>query len=431
MDVRRVRVSRETRLLLTIALVSVAALWLLARIRYPERPATPNPVPPVLAQIVEPSPFESMASSIRELEPRIVPSLAVIQGSSAAPDGAAPADVKLAFRFREDLAIALVPASLEEEGAAIAADPSVVARDSVSGLTLVEVAASLPPALPRWSPPGQRPSARFLIAAAALPDRVALAPVFVGALDSLTTPVWPSEVWILPPSTALGVGTFVFTVDGAWAGVVAIADGRRVLVPPEAVMTIAERLAERQALASATLGVKVQPVTPGLATALGSASGVVVTWVDPNGPAARKLSVFDLIESIDQQPVRSRTHWDARATRLTSGDVVHLRVRRKAVLQDVELTAVARPAVEAGRGHGLTLRSRRGAGAEVLGVDEGSAAFRAGIKAGDVLTQIDSVEKPSAEAARRLLDTASRERPLVLAVDRAGSHRVLTLERTW
>lgn len=196
-------------------------------------------------------------------------------------------------------------------------------------------------------------------------------------------------------------------------------------------MTVADRLAERRTVASATLGVQVQSVTPDLAAVLGASSGVVVTWVDPDGPAARKLSVFDLIESMDGQPLRSKRHWDTRAARMAVGDSLHVTVRRKDTAHDVDLTAAAAAVVTAGRGHGLTLRTRSGVGAEVLGVEEGSAASRAGIKPGDVLTHIDAVTRPSAAAARRLLDSASRERPLVLAVDRAGIYHVLTLERTW
>jgi hypothetical protein len=47
----RPRVSRETRLLLAAGVMAVAALWLLARIRFPERPVSPNPVPSVLSQL--------------------------------------------------------------------------------------------------------------------------------------------------------------------------------------------------------------------------------------------------------------------------------------------------------------------------------------------------------------------------------------------
>ena len=48
----RPRVSRETRSLLTAGVMAVAALWLLARMRFPEHPVTPNPVPSVLSQLV-------------------------------------------------------------------------------------------------------------------------------------------------------------------------------------------------------------------------------------------------------------------------------------------------------------------------------------------------------------------------------------------
>jgi S1-C subfamily serine protease len=435
MDVRRVRVSRETRLLLAIALISVAALWLLARIRYPERPATANPVPPVLAQIVPPSPFESIATSIRELEPRIVPALAVTPRASAlaAQNGARPAGVRIALRFRENLAIALLEGELpEDEHSAVSA--SIAVRDAVSGLALVEVAGSPPAFLPRWSPSSLRPSARFLVAATALSDRIALTPFFVGALDSLATPIWPSDVWILPPASPLRIGTFVFTIDGAWAGIVAAVDETLVLVPPDAVMTVAEQLADRGPLMPVTLGVQVQAVSRGLGAALGTSAGVVVAWVDPTGPAAGKLAALDLIESFDGQPVRSRSQWDVRTARLAAGDPVHLQVRRNESLYEVDLTAAPPPLAAATvreHGPGLTLRTRPGAGAEVLRVEEHSAASRAGLKAGDVVTHIDAVERPSAASARRLLEMATPDRPLVMAVERDGTHHVVTLERTW
>ena len=47
----RPRVSRETRLLLTAGLLALAALWLLARARFRDLPATPNPIPAVLTQL--------------------------------------------------------------------------------------------------------------------------------------------------------------------------------------------------------------------------------------------------------------------------------------------------------------------------------------------------------------------------------------------
>ena len=62
----RPRVSRETRLLLTAGLVAVAALWLLARIRFPERPVDPNPVPSVLSQLASVPKFDGLAGEIAQ-----------------------------------------------------------------------------------------------------------------------------------------------------------------------------------------------------------------------------------------------------------------------------------------------------------------------------------------------------------------------------
>src|SRR4051812_13987822 len=47
----RPRISRETRRLLMTACVAVLTLWVLARIRFPDRAGTPNPMPPLLTQL--------------------------------------------------------------------------------------------------------------------------------------------------------------------------------------------------------------------------------------------------------------------------------------------------------------------------------------------------------------------------------------------
>ena len=69
----RPRVSRETRLLLTTALVAVAALWVLARIRFPDLPATPNPVPPLLSQLATTPTFDGLAFEVSQLQVRLEP----------------------------------------------------------------------------------------------------------------------------------------------------------------------------------------------------------------------------------------------------------------------------------------------------------------------------------------------------------------------
>ena len=53
-------ISRETRLLLITIVVSVGALWLLARLRFQDRPVTAAPVAPVLAQLRPQTSFEEL-----------------------------------------------------------------------------------------------------------------------------------------------------------------------------------------------------------------------------------------------------------------------------------------------------------------------------------------------------------------------------------
>ena len=56
------RLSRETRQLLTAALLALVALWVLARIRFPDQPATPNPLPSLLSQLSPVPRFANLAA---------------------------------------------------------------------------------------------------------------------------------------------------------------------------------------------------------------------------------------------------------------------------------------------------------------------------------------------------------------------------------
>src|SRR6478735_3256954 len=104
MERRRPRVSRETRQLLGIVAVSVVVLWALARIRYPQQAPTPNPVPPVLAQLVPPSPFDSVATSVADVTPQVEP--LVMPLTFRDPETGA-SHVRAGLGFREGLAVTI------------------------------------------------------------------------------------------------------------------------------------------------------------------------------------------------------------------------------------------------------------------------------------------------------------------------------------
>lgn len=212
----RPRVSRETRLLLTTALVAIAALWVLARIRFPDLPATPNPVAPLLSQLAITPTFDGLASEVAQLQARIEPSLVALDASALVAAGDSPARL-LALRMRDDLAIALLPAVLPR---APAATDRVLGLDTASGLAVVHIAAGpAAPASVPWAP--RRPERpRFLMVTETPAERLALRPVFVTALEPIDSVVWSDLIWVVPGPSTLQPGSFVFTTAGEFAGMV-------------------------------------------------------------------------------------------------------------------------------------------------------------------------------------------------------------------
>ena len=76
---------------------------------------------------------------------------------------------------------------------------------------------------------------------------------------------------------------------------------------------------------------------------------------------------------------------------------------------------------------GLTMRAVPRIGVEIVRVDPGSAAARAGIEAGDVVTLIGEVERPTPGQLTRAFQAAPDDRPLLVGVTRGDRHRVLAL----
>ena len=77
-------ISRETRLLLITIVVSVGALWLLARLRFQDRPADSAPVVPVLAQLRPQSSYDDLARSLSDLRPGVAAAIAATERGSSA-----------------------------------------------------------------------------------------------------------------------------------------------------------------------------------------------------------------------------------------------------------------------------------------------------------------------------------------------------------
>lgn len=415
----RPRLSRETRLLLVTILVAMSALWALARLRFPERQATPNPVAPLLTQLAVSPGFDDLATQVSALESRLLPSLVPVElgGTSAAT----------ALRVRDDVGATLLPGSNGEPGDARPDDSRILAYDTVTGLALVRIPGAPAPELTIWSPQRlDRP--RYLFAADSSNRAASLRPVFIGRLHPATNPAWPGEVWALPVRTAVAPGDLLFTTEGALAGLIVSHAGTFALVPGETVLSAAELLRGQGAAPAGWLGIELQALTPPLASATGARAGVIVSRVLPDGPAAATLGVTDVIESVNGEPIASLDDWRAHAARMRPGGSVTLGVRRGAEVVTMTVKAAPPPGTTP-LPLGLTLRTLPQVGAEVLQVAARSAGAHAGILAGDVIVAIGGIQKPTSAQVARAFAASRDNRPVIAAITRGDLHRVVALEK--
>jgi hypothetical protein len=406
----------------------------LGRVRYPDRPATPNPVPALLTQLTPRPPLAELAAESLQLRARL--------GASLLPVGAKDAPAA-AFRLRDDTAVALIPPAVARaagvdgfhetaSGAGRKDGPGAdgpgaaipLASDAATGLTLLRVRPAATQLAPAPWTPRALDEPRYLMASIATGDAVALRPVFVASLHSAPGPGWSTPVWVLPRGTDAQAGAFVFTTDAQLAGLVVPHDGGLAIVPATTLLADAQRLRERQPPPPGALGLEVQPLTPDLSQATGARQGVVVSWVDPSGPAAGQLSAGDVIEAADGQWLPSRAHWDVRAARTGAGERIVLGVRRNGEWRDVQIVASA-----AGRALplGLALRRVPNVGSEVVGVDRPSAGAAAGLEPGDVITRIGPFTAPTPGQVREAFKASSDGAPALVAFSRGTTGRVATI----
>jgi hypothetical protein len=427
MDRQLPRISRETRLLLGIVLVSLASLWVLARLRFPDQPRNPNPVPPVLAQFAAASPFEAMAAAVSDLDTKVGPTLTRVNFTPRGADPAARAIVRLGVPLDGERVVLIVPPG----ESALVSSPPLTRVDPGSGLATASVRTVNRAALVPWEP-ARAPAPRFLIAAEASREGVSFRPVFIGAFTPVMASRWPSPVWRLPAATAIGDGALLFTDDGLFAGALVVRGGERTLVPPDTLTVVGGALATSEAKPRGVIGIAVQELTPQVSAAVGVERGMVVTWVDPAGPAAGLLQPLDVIDGIWGQPLTAAEQWEAELDRLQVGNRLDVSVRRAGREPlPVSITAAAPAHADRPAPLGLTLRLRRNVGAEIVRVEPGSAADHAGLLPGDIITVLDAQQAPTPAQVTRAYASAEEDRPLALALTRGSTHLVVALEKRW
>ena len=223
-------------------------------------------------------------------------------------------------------------------------------------------------------------------------------------------------------------------------------------IPANMARNVMAQLIEHGEVRRGRLGVTIQGLTPELAQGLGLANvrGALVSDVDRDGPgAAAGLQRGDVITALNGAAVTDGNVLRNRIAELGPGATVTMTVLRDGKEQTLtaKLAALDRPAGEPERGgtpeasgrFGLSvepltaerareLKVRATSGVLVAEVVPGSRAANAGLRAGDVIEQVDRKPVTSGDELRTAL--SSGDRPAVLLVHRAAATLFLTIERS-
>lgn len=211
--------------------------------------------------------------------------------------------------------------------------------------------------------------------------------------------------------------------------------------PINLALSVAGQLVRQGKVVRGYLGLATQPLTDRLRQALGieRRDGVLVTAIVPNGPAERAgVLSGDVIVALNGVPVRDVRSFQSDVAVLAPGSTVQLALVRRQ--RPVVVTAVlsewpagvslTRQVPRAKNWLGLELRELTGAerrrigvaGVMVVAVEPGAAADDAGIRPGDVITEVNFASIVNlgafAAAARQAAGYAS---PLLFRVFRRGT----------
>jgi serine protease Do len=241
---------------------------------------------------------------------------------------------------------------------------------------------------------------------------------------------------------AVGINTAIVTQSGGSVGI-------GFAIPVNLAKPVLAQLAEVGHVVRGYLGVAIQRVTPELARSFGMAEarGALVSAVVEGSPATKAgLKPGDVIVEYDGRPI-ARSEELPRAVAATPvGRQVRLTAMRdgKAVTLSAKIAQLAEaeePATPDSKGRpalglavetltpklaqelGLPDRS----GVLVRGIEEDSPAASAGVRAGDVIAEVDHHPVKTVDDLTRLIHQHHADVPTLLLVHRQGGHFYIAL----
>jgi len=248
----------------------------------------------------------------------------------------------------------------------------------------------------------------------------------------------------------IGINTAILTRTGGFQGV-------GLAVPSVMVRHVVDSLVQNGKVIRSYIGAGVQDLTPDLADSFGLENnlGAVITDVQPNTPAAKAgLKSGDVVLRLDETPVANASGLSFAVSLLKPGTKIKLEILRGGKKQTLTATTAQRPdrygvnngglrgsddegenfsSSDVGVLNGVAVTDidpasrrqlnipKRIQGALITEVDPDSASARAGLKAGDVILEINQQPVTSAEDAVRLSEEATEKKTLVRLWSNGGT----------
>jgi membrane-associated protease RseP (regulator of RpoE activity) len=417
------RSSRETRLLLVTIAISVGVLLLLARFRFPDDPSAQSveSAPAPLERLAARAAYEELASIMADLDRRITPRVTIVRARSA--DGST--SVAVAPRVLPDRVVAIVPFGSSVIGGN---DLELINQEAQSRVTVFRVPAIDDSAVPIRQLP-LRTGPRYVGVVEATAGGPVLTPVYVGRIESIDdalngTPLL-SFAGLQRP---VAPGAAIFTLEGLFIGLVKESGDTLTVVPAETLRTSAQSAQPSATSPAPTLGIEVDVLTAPLSRATGADHGVVVVHVAKEVEGG--LRTGDVIQSIDGTTVTTPAQFHEIERSRAPGATVTIDAMRARVPLKVSIQAIAGSVPQnPSEDPGFVGRSIADVGIEIVAVAEGTAASRAGLRRGDLITAIDGIDARNAADLSRRFRSAKPSTTFLLTIAREDGHHVLPLEK--
>lgn len=241
----------------------------------------------------------------------------------------------------------------------------------------------------------------------------------------------------------VGINTAIFSPSGGSVGI-------GFAIPASTAKTIVADLKDDGNVTRGWLGVQIQPVSQDIADSIGlsTATGTIIAAVTDGSPAGKSgLKTGDTILAVDGEAIAGPKELSRKIAAIKPGTTVGMKVFRSGKEQMVDVAIGAMPDADrmaaTGEGDGspgATAQPRfglalapnpDGEGVAVADVLAGSPAAQNGIKAGDVILEIDgaSVDDPAAAAAALRQSAGKTGKAVLLLVKNDAGQRFVALQK--